>query len=116
MKRAVLGTLVGAGLVFAAAGAVGYPQSTPGPQRAPYEQQVAGEGGLVAVSGPSADNAQLVTVIDTKTRAMAVYRIDAIGGRIKLMSVRNLNWDLQVMQLNSDNPLPQEIRSLIEQK
>ena len=115
MKRAVLGTLVGAGLVFAAAGAVGYPQSTPTPQRAPYEQ-VAGEGGLVAVSGPSADNAQLVTVIDTRTRAMAVYRIDAATGHIKLMSVRNLNWDLQVMQLNSDNPLPQEIRSLIEQR
>jgi hypothetical protein len=115
MKRAVLGTLIGAGLLFAAAGAVGYPPGAPTPQRAPFEQ-IAGEGGLVAVSGPSADNGQLVTVIDTKTRAMAVYRIDSAAGRIKLMSVRNLNWDLQVMQLNSESPLPQEIRSLIEQR
>jgi hypothetical protein len=115
MKRAVLGTLIGAGLLFAAAGAVGLPPPTPTPQRAPYEQ-VVGEGGLVALSGPSVDNGQLITVIDAKSRAMAVYRIDAATGRIKLMSVRNLNWDLQVMQLNSETPLPQEIRSLIEQR
>lgn len=115
MKRAVLGTLIGAGLVLAAAGAVGYPQSSPAPQRVPYAE-TAGEGGLIALSGPSADNAQLVTVLDTKTRAMAVYRVDAATGKIKLLSVRNLHWDLQVMQLNSESPLPQEIRSLLDQK
>jgi len=113
MKRAVLGTLIGAGLVLVAAGAVGYSQTTPVPQRVPY---VEGEGGLVALSCPSADNAQLVTVIDTKTRAMAVYRVDSSTGKIKLLSVRNLHWDLQVMQLNSENPLPQEIRSLLDQR
>lgn len=115
MKRAVLGTLIGAGLVLAAAGAVGYPQAIPAPQRMPYAE-AAGDGGLVALNGPSADNAQLVTVLDTKTRAMAVYRVDATNGNIKLLSVRNLHWDLQVMQLNSENPQPQEIRTLLDQR
>jgi hypothetical protein len=115
MKRALLGALIGAGLVLVAAGAVGYSQTIPAPPRAPYAE-AAGDGGLVALSGPSADGAQLVTVLDTKARAMAVYRVDAVSGKIKLLSVRNLHWDLQVLQLNSENPLPQEIRSLIEQK
>jgi hypothetical protein len=115
MKRAVLGTLMGAGLVLVAAGAVGYPQGNATPQRAPYTE-AAGDGGLIALSGPSAENAQLVTVLDTKTRAMAVYRVDAVSGKIKLLSVRNLHWDLQVLQLNSETPLPQEIRSLLDQR
>lgn len=114
MRAKVLGTLLGAVLVLVGLAAAGYCQTMPIAQRAPYEH--GGEGGLIAVSGPSAENAQLVTVIDTKTRAMAVYRIDAGSGKIKLMSVRNLSWDLQVMHLNSDNPLPQEIRSLLEQR
>jgi hypothetical protein len=114
MKRALLGTLMGAGLVLVAAATVGYPQSPAVPPKAPYGE-AAGDGGLIALNGPSADNAQLVTVLDTKTRAMAVYRVDA-NGKIKLLSVRNLHWDLQVLQLNSESPLPQEIRSLLDQR
>jgi hypothetical protein len=115
MKRAWLGALLVAGLVLVAVGAVGYCQSIPVPPRAPYAE-AAGDGRLVALCGPSADGAQLVTVIDSKARAMAVYRVDTATGKIKLLSVRNLHWDLQVLQLNSESPLPQEIRSLIEQR
>ena len=47
---------------------------------------------------------------------MAVYRIDPTAGKIKLLSVRNIQFDLQVMDLNSEKPSPQEIRSLLEQR
>ena len=47
---------------------------------------------------------------------MAVYHIDPSGGKIKLLSVRNVQFDMQVMDLNSDKPSPQEIRSLLEQR
>jgi hypothetical protein len=113
MKRAMLGALV-TGLVMVAAGAVGYPQVVSA-QRAPVGES-AGESGLVALSGPANEQSQMVTVLDARNRAMAVYRVDAASGKIKLLSVRNIHWDLQMLQLNSENPLPQEIRSLLEQK
>ena len=114
MKRALLGALVGAGLVMLAA-AWNQPTAVFAQRPSPYGQANA-EGSVIALSAPAADNASQVTVIDPRSRAMAVYRVDSASGKIKLLSVRNINWDLQLMQLNSESPLPQEIRSLIEQR
>ena len=69
---------------------------------------------MIALTSPSADNATLVTVVDARQRALAVYRVDSLSGKIKLLSVRNLQWDLQMVHLNSESPSPQEIRSLLE--
>ena len=32
------------------------------------------------------------------------------------MSVRNIHWDLQMMEFNGVNPLPREIRLQLEQR
>jgi hypothetical protein len=53
----------------------------------------------------------IVTVVDPRQRAMAIYHVDRATGEIALKSVRNLTWDLQMVQYNSGNPLPQDIRS-----
>jgi len=47
---------------------------------------------------------------------MGVYRVDSVSGKITLCSVRNIHWDLQMIYLNNENPLPQEIRALLEQR
>jgi hypothetical protein len=54
---------------------------------------------------------QLVTVIDPRQRVMAVYQVDRTTGQIALKSVRNITWDMQMVEFNSGDPLPQDIRS-----
>jgi len=62
---------------------------------------------LPAEGGPAA-----VVVVDTSQRVLAVYHVDRATGEIALRSVRNLNWDLQMLEFNSGEPLPQDIRKL----
>ncbi|HUT13395.1 MAG TPA: hypothetical protein VMY42_23105 [Thermoguttaceae bacterium] len=115
MKGAVLGALVGAGLVLAVAGGLEHRNEVFAQRMTSYEQP--GEnGGLIALSSPAADKGQLITVIDPKQRAMSVYRVDSVTGKIALCSVRNIHWDLQMIYLNNESPFPQEIRSLLEQR
>ena len=71
---------------------------------------------LVSFSSPIDDHRQQVTVIDPRMRVMSVYHIHRDTGEIALKSVRNITWDLQMDEFNSVNPLPREIRSLLEQK
>jgi hypothetical protein len=42
---------------------------------------------------------------------VGVYHVERSTGEITLKSVRNLTWDLQMVQFNSGNPLPQDIRN-----
>lgn len=70
---------------------------------------------LIAVPAETADG-QLLTVIDTQQRVMSVYRIETATGKITLLSVRKIQWDLQLTEFNGEAPLPQEIRRLLEQR
>ncbi len=118
MKRAILGTLVGVGLVMAAA-AVAEPRGEGMPQRVapamPAQAVVAG-GELIVVPTTVGDKVQMLTIVDPRTRVLGVYHIDTVTGKIVLKSVRNIHWDLQIDHLNTDEPLPQQIRSMWEQK
>jgi Tol biopolymer transport system component len=55
-----------------------------------------------------------ITLIDPQTRSMVVYHIDKTNGEISLRSVRNVHWDMQMDEFNGKNPLPREIRSLLQ--
>lgn len=57
---------------------------------------------------------QLLTVFDPETLALCVYHVETDSGEISLKSVRNLTWDMQMVELNGKSPLPQEIRSMLE--
>ncbi|MDX1963799.1 MAG: hypothetical protein SFX18_11635 [Pirellulales bacterium] len=59
---------------------------------------------------------QLLTVLDPRRRALCVYQVELATGVITLKSARNLTWDMQLLEYNSANPLPREIRTLLEQK
>ena len=71
---------------------------------------------MIALPAAGADKSQVLTVIDPRQQAMCVYRIDLTNGKIALMSVRNIRWDLQMTEFNGVNPLPQEIRSQLQQR
>ncbi|HEX5443667.1 MAG TPA: hypothetical protein VFW87_07555 [Pirellulales bacterium] len=79
--------------------------------------EVAAQPGLIALSAPAADRGQQITVIDPKTRTMAVYLVDAkaSGGEyVQLVSVRKCEWDLQMEEFNATGPLPREVRGQVE--
>jgi hypothetical protein len=113
MKRAVLGCLLVAGLVMAAV-AVGEQRGEVSVPRAAAAPAAVAGTELVVVPSAVGDKGQVLTVIDQRQRVLSVYHIDLVTGKIALKSVRNIQWDLQMTYLNNENPLPQEIRSLLE--
>ena len=115
MRPVVFGVLVGAGLVAMATGTLGQPVELMA-QRAATPQSSAAGSEWLAFSSAAGDKGQLITVVDPRQQAVAVYHVDLVSGKIALRSVRNIRWDLQVSHWNNENPLPQEIRALVEQR
>jgi hypothetical protein len=112
MKRAVLGALLGVILVGAIGSVVERGEVLA--QRAAPLPTAGGE--LIALPMPAGDKAQVLAIVDTRQQTLGVYSIDLVSGRISLRSVRNIRWDLQMTDFNSDNPLPKEIRLQLEQR
>ena len=115
MKRAVLGFLAVAGLVIVVIGAVGH-RGEVFAQRTVPDRGIAAGGGLTALPGPVSPQGQFLVVVDSRQRSMSVYHIDKTTGKIALRSVRNIHWDLQMSHFDNEGLLPQEIRSLLEQR
>ena len=116
MKRAILGTLVGVGLVMAAV-AMAEQRGEVLPQRETLAMPTtAGGRELVVVPTTLGEKVQVLTVVDPRQQVLSVYHIDLATGKIALKSVRSIHWDLQIDHLNTEAPLPQEIRSMWEQK
>jgi hypothetical protein len=114
MKRAVLGVLAFAGLGIVAFGLLDHcGQVFAGRVASPYEAASGSQ--LIALPGPVGERGQLTIVIDPKLRSMAVYSIDQADGEIALRSVRRMDWDLQMTYFNCKDPLPQDIRALLDQ-
>ena len=127
MKRAILGLLAGACVVALAIGLLDrrqevmaqhpFTQTAYSPAAPQPGTPVCGSGGeLIAVPTPMGDKGQLLTVIDPRQQTMGVYWIEAGTGKITLRSVRNIRYDMMMMDFNGDNPLPREIRAQLEQR
>jgi hypothetical protein len=109
MRHALVGALLVAGLVIAVSAGEGSSEPAYAP---PVDLSVRSGGGELIASVTAADGQPLtVTVVDPRQRAMAIYHVDRASGAIALKSVRNLTWDLQMIEFNSGTPLPQDIRS-----
>lgn len=67
--------------------------------------------GTVAFSSPAGGNAQLLYLIDTKTKAFAIYRVDPSNakGTVKLEAARQYQWDLKLSEYNN---LPPEVAAI----
>jgi len=68
-------------------------------------------GDLIAHVNTTDGQPQVVTVIDPRQKVIGVYHVDRTTGEITLKSVRNFTWDLQMVEFNSGEPLPQDIRN-----
>jgi hypothetical protein len=111
MRRSLFGALLLAGLVIAATIGRGSPETAfGGPGDAPTVS-LEDTGLFTQVTAENGQPHIILTVVDPRERAMAVYHVDRSSGEITLKSVRNLTWDLQMVQFNSGNPLPQDIRN-----
>lgn len=113
MRIAVVGASAVAGLVFAATVAALVPNV--GFAQRPAQSASSG-GPLITLTSQVNEHKQQVTVIDQDTHTMAVYHIDGTNGEIVLKSVRNIHFDLKMLEFNGTTPLPREVRALIEQR
>ncbi len=105
----VLGVLSGSPLAFSQAPT--QPAAQPAlPQRLP----LAAAGDLMAFSSETGSGPAQITLIDVKSRVMCVYHVDRTTGQIELKSVRNVHWDLLIEEFNGVNPLPSDIRKILE--
>lgn len=60
----------------------------------------------------TADGRQL-TLVEKNKQALCVYHIDSKTGEITLKSVRSFGWDLELEHFNGTEPLPRQIRSML---
>ena len=111
MKAAAIGAFVGALVCAFASGAIPFSSAA----HADRTASVQGTDDLITSTVLTSDNRQLVTIIEPRTRVLAVYVVDGATGNVALKSVRNFHWDLQLADFNGNNPLPREIQSLVEQ-
>ncbi len=113
MRRVILGILVGLGLVMAAVAVAQQRGENFGFRPAP---PAVASSELIVVPTNVGDRSQMLSIVDPRQRVISVYHVDVATGKITLKSVRNITWDLQINDMNTDNPLPQQIRSMMEQK
>ena len=114
MRIAGYGLFIGIA-VGAVALAVEFPQAQA--QRVPAER-VPPADQLIALPFEAADGKQQVTIVDPRTRVIAVYQVDKVNGSLALRSVRNVHWDLLMEEYNTSHgsPTPRDIRALAEQR
>jgi hypothetical protein len=105
----MIGVLIGAFSCVLAAAESGYAQV--GPAGHEMQSSSATAGNLITHVTAIEGQPLVVTVIDTNKQVMATYQIDRQTGEITLKGVRNITWDLQMINFNTAKPLPQEVRS-----
>jgi hypothetical protein len=113
MRQAVLGFLMGAGLLTAVAAWLAPGNSVLAQHaRAPSSQ----DGDLIALDWTVDGKHQTVVLVDPKRKAMSVYQIDRASGGITLKSVRQCEGDLQLRGFNEIRPFADEIRGMANQR
>lgn len=113
MRNGILGavvTLVLLTVVGWSHGQSGWPTGNASPTGA------GASGGLVTHHIPGGPEGDYIAVIEPTMRVMAVYRVQRERGEIKLASVRQIHWDLQVTSYANEGPLPEEIRAGLERQ
>lgn len=109
MRHSKIGVLLG---VFCCVLAVAERSNAQVGQPGHETQSSSGTAGNLITHVTATDGQSLaVTVIDVGKQVMATYQIDRQTGEITLKGVRNITWDLQMINFNTAKPLPQEVRS-----
>jgi hypothetical protein len=111
MKATLIGAIGGA-LIVALAGS--FLRESPVYAQRPGAIDSSAE--LTAVTTPLDATHQQLTVIDPRMQVISVYHMDLPTGAITLKSVRNIRWDLQLVEFNGTSPLPSVIRSQLDSR
>jgi hypothetical protein len=71
--------------------------------------------GTIAFTSGGGGSAQMLYLIDTKTQAFAVYRVDPQNGKgaVKLEAARQYRWDLKLAEYNNQPPDVASIESMV---
>jgi len=73
-------------------------------------------GDLLVIPVAVNDQVQMIYVVDRARRSMAVYRMETRSGRLKLEAARHFGWDLQLKYLDTEAPLPDDVRKMVGQQ
>ncbi|MDO4582722.1 MAG: hypothetical protein Q4D62_01335 [Planctomycetia bacterium] len=87
------------------------------PQDIPQGDLGQSQNGMIAFSETvtrSDGKFQQITLIDPVKRSLCVYHVNLMTGQIELRSARDIQWDLQLVYLNSKKPLPNEVQAVIQ--
>ena len=71
--------------------------------------------GTIAFTSGGAGSPQLLYLVDTKSQALAVYRVDPQNakGTLKLEAARQYRWDLKLAEYNNQAPDVSSIESMV---
>jgi len=92
--------------------AVGQPGEQPNPPAVKLNPSEMPPGCLQVVSQPG--EPITAVVYDPQQQVLGVYHVDRESGEIELMSVRRIEWDLQLMRHNAKKPFPEAIRQELQ--
>ena len=70
-------------------------------------------GGTIAFTTSGNGAMQLLYLIDTKSQAFAIYRVDSMKGTVKLDAARQYGWDLKLTAYNNLGPEVTAIESMV---
>jgi hypothetical protein len=77
-----------------------------------------GHGGVFALAGQLSRDNYGIFLVDSNSNTMAIYEwvSDKVQGRkLHLVAARNFAFDLQLDDYNNSEPLPREVKALVEQ-
>ena len=69
--------------------------------------------GVIAFNTPLGETRQQLTIIDPVRKTLCIYHVETGTGTVTLKSVRNIKWDLHLLEFNGTSPRPQDIRSMV---
>ncbi len=87
--------------------------------RAQGASPAADANGTIAFTSSSGNSAsQMLYLIDTKSQAFAVYRVDPTGprgsGSVKLEASRQYRWDLKLSEFNNQPPEVSAVEAMVK--
>ena len=93
-------------------------QGPPVERVSPRGSEATGANGTIAFTTQSGvgGSAQLLYLIDTRSKAFAVYRVDPNNskGTVKLEAARQYQWDLKLAEYNNQEPNVAAIESTVK--
>ena len=73
--------------------------------------------GTIAFTSPIGGSAQMLYLIDTRSQAFAVYRVDPMNpkgnGAVKLEATRQYRWDLKLNEYNNQAPEVTDVEAMV---